>query len=181
MTFSQRFDIAGQLIVVLCSLMHSPVNSVYTLAWLCVSNINKQKCDLPEWLYWFVSPLLAVWQNSYSRKPAVYYSWFSFIDLKGASYHFRWRNSNSESWFLQHQCGDIKLRNIIFFFHNWMNKLFLEENKVTRTLFVARKVAGTATYKQSKTVWHCTFNVTLFIQFIQSWKQRWFVYLFLCQ
>ena len=31
-------------------------------------------------------------------------------------------------------------------------KLFSEENKVPRTLFEARKVAGSATYTQSKTV-----------------------------
>ena len=28
--------------------------------------------------------------------------------------------------------------------HNWINKLFSEENKVPRTLFEARKVAGSA-------------------------------------
>ena len=39
-------------------------------------------------------------------------------------------------------------QNIWFFIHNWVNKLFLEENKVPRTLFEARKVAGSATYKQ---------------------------------
>ena len=33
---------------------------------------------------------------------------------------------------------------------NCINKLFLEENKVPWTLFEARKVAGSATYKQSK-------------------------------
>ena len=33
-----------------------------------------------------------------------------------------------------------------------INKLFLEENKVIRTLFEARKVAGSATYKQSQPV-----------------------------
>ena len=31
-----------------------------------------------------------------------------------------------------------------------INKLFSEENKVPRILFEARKVAGSATYKQSK-------------------------------
>ena len=40
-------------------------------------------------------------------------------------------------------------------FHNWVNKLFSEENKVLRTLFEARKVAGSATSKQSKTAWKC--------------------------
>ena len=30
-----------------------------------------------------------------------------------------------------------------------------EKNKVPRTLIEAGKVAGSATYKQSKTVWHC--------------------------
>ena len=35
-----------------------------------------------------------------------------------------------------------------------LNKL-LEENKVPRTLFEARKVAGSATCKQSKTIWKC--------------------------
>ena len=31
-----------------------------------------------------------------------------------------------------------------------MNKLFSEENKIPRTLFEARKVAGPTAYKQSK-------------------------------
>ena len=35
-------------------------------------------------------------------------------------------------------------------FHNWINKLFSAENKVPRTLFKVRKVAGSATYEQSK-------------------------------
>ena len=34
-----------------------------------------------------------------------------------------------------------------------MNKLFSEENKDSRTLFEAWKVAGSTTYKQSHTVW----------------------------
>ena len=50
-----------------------------------------------------------------------------------------------------------------FFFHKWIKKLFSEENKVPRTLFEARKVAGSAKYKQSK--WNC---VVLFGQFIYS-------------
>ena len=41
------------------------------------------------------------------------------------------------------------------FFYNWINKLFSEENEVPRTLLEARKVAGSATYKQSETVWRC--------------------------
>ena len=45
-----------------------------------------------------------------------------------------------------------------------MNKLFSVENKVNRTLFEAGKVAGSATYIQSKTPWNC--GVSLFIQFI---------------
>ena len=36
-----------------------------------------------------------------------------------------------------------KLRNINHL-HNWINKLFSEENKIPRTLFEARKVAGSA-------------------------------------
>ena len=35
----------------------------------------------------------------------------------------------------------------------WSNELFSEENEAP--LFEARKVAGSATYKQSKTVWNC--------------------------
>lgn len=30
------------------------------------------------------------------------------------------------------------------FFHYWINKLFLEENKAPRTLYEARQVAGSA-------------------------------------
>ena len=49
-----------------------------------------------------------------------------------------------------------------------MNKLFSEENKVPRTL-KARKVAGSATRKQSKYEIALSYKVHLFIQ---SWKQR---------
>ena len=41
------------------------------------------------------------------------------------------------------------------FFHNWINKLFPEENKVPRRLFEARKVSGSATCKQNTTLWNC--------------------------
>ena len=40
-----------------------------------------------------------------------------------------------------------------FVFHNWINKLFSEENKIPRTPFEAWKVAGSATYKYM-TVWN---------------------------
>ena len=40
---------------------------------------------------------------------------------------------------------------IFFFSYNWINTLFSEKNKVLE----ARKVAGSATYEQSKTVWNC--------------------------
>ena len=39
---------------------------------------------------------------------------------------------------------------IFIFFHNWMNRLLSEEKKVPRTLCGARKVAGSATYKQTE-------------------------------
>ena len=40
--------------------------------------------------------------------------------------------------------------------------LFSEKkNKFPRTLFEARKVAVSATYKQSKTVWNCVWKVFL--------------------
>ena len=42
----------------------------------------------------------------------------------------------------------------LFFFYDW-NKLFSEENQVPETLFEVRKVAGSATYKQSTTLWNC--------------------------
>ena len=55
--------------------------------------------------------------------------------------------------------------------HNWINKLFSEEYQVPRTLFEAGKVTGSATYKQSKTVWNCVvlkcqfvYSVSLFVQ-----------------
>ena len=49
-------------------------------------------------------------------------------------------------------------------FHNWTNKLFSEETKIPGTLFEARKMAGSAKYKQLKhdeTV--LSFKVNLFI------------------
>ena len=45
------------------------------------------------------------------------------------------------------------------------DKLITLGNKVRRTRFEARKVAGSAKYKQSKTVCSCVvFKVSLFIQ-----------------
>ena len=42
----------------------------------------------------------------------------------------------------------------MFFFHSWINKLFSEEDKTSRAQSEAKKVAGSAKYKQSKTVWN---------------------------
>ena len=44
------------------------------------------------------------------------------------------------------------MKQIFIFCPNWINKLFSEENNFLRTLFDARRVTGSATYKQSKTV-----------------------------
>ena len=78
-----------------------------------------------------------------------------YIPLKGALCSF------GE---IQTQIFFLKLRNI-YFFHNWINKMFSKENKVTRTLSEARKVAGSAKYKQ---VQHheimLSFKDSLFIQ-----------------
>ena len=55
----------------------------------------------------------------------------------------------------------------IFFSDNWINKLFSEENKVPRTLFEARNVAGSATYKDQfvfsvmKTKTVCLFSLCM--------------------
>ena len=69
---------------------------------------------------------------------------------------------------MRQQCNEM-----FYFIHNWINKLVSEEHKVPRTQFDARRVAGSANYKQSKAV--SSFNVSLFIQFIKSWKQVEFV------
>ena len=50
----------------------------------------------------------------------------------------------------------------------WIKKLFSEENKLPRTLFDARKVAGSATYKQSSMKSCCSFTVSLYIKFTES-------------
>ena len=63
--------------------------------------------------------------------------------------------------FLTYNSNEVINSEIIF--HNWINKLFWEENKVPWTLFVAIMVAGSATYKQSETAWHC---VVLWGQFV---------------
>ena len=57
-----------------------------------------------------------------------------------------------------------------------INKLFSGENKVPRTLFEARKLAKSTTYKRGKAEWLIRpFKVSLCIHFIRSWKQRvWF-------
>lgn len=41
---------------------------------------------------------------------------------------------------------------LFFFFRNWIIKLSSEENQIFRAMFKARKLAGSATYKQSKTI-----------------------------
>lgn len=54
----------------------------------------------------------------------------------------------------------------MYFFYNWINRLFSEENKVPKTLFEDIKVAGpphTNNLKQYKTV--LSFKVTLFMKF----------------
>ena len=58
-------------------------------------------------------------------------------------------------------------------FHNWINNLFSEENNLPSTLFVARKVAGSATYKQSYTV----RNFVVLKGQLSSHKNKEFVYL----
>ena len=59
-----------------------------------------------------------------------------------------------------------------------MNKqAFLRGQQGPRTLFEVRKVAGSTTYKQNTAVWIVlSFKLSLFIHFIQSWKQREFDY-----
>ena len=55
------------------------------------------------------------------------------------------------------------------FFRKRINKLFLGENMISRTLFEARNVAGSAKYKQIKTVLNCVVLMfSLFILFIQA-------------
>ena len=53
------------------------------------------------------------------------------------------------------------------FLNDWINKLFSEENKVPRTLFGARRVAGSAKYFN---IWFVSYFKVGF--FIHSWKQR---------
>ena len=56
---------------------------------------------------------------------------------------------------------------LIFSPHKLIKKLLSEEDKVPRTLFEARKVAGSAKCKQSKTVGICA---VLYIKFVYSVK-----------
>ena len=65
-----------------------------------------------------------------------------------------WKVHHVEFQYRQYQWGN-NTNSDLFIFPNWTNKLFSEENKVSRTLFEARKVAGSATYKQSKTELNC--------------------------
>ena len=48
------------------------------------------------------------------------------------------------------------------------DKLLSEGNKVPRTEFEARQVAGSATYQQSKTVWGCVVLQGRFVYFVYS-------------
>ena len=59
----------------------------------------------------------------------------------------------------------------LFVSHDWINKPLSQENEVPRTLSEDRKVAGSATYTQRDEI-VLSFEVGLFIQFIQSWKQN---------
>ena len=52
-----------------------------------------------------------------------------------------------------------------FFSHKWINKLFSEEKRVSRTLFEARKVAGSAKYKQMKTKSMFIYSVSKELQY----------------
>ena len=54
-----------------------------------------------------------------------------------------------------HSISTYNINEVIIQTHNWNDKLFSEENKVLRTLSEAREMAGSAKYKQSKTVWNC--------------------------
>ena len=62
-------------------------------------------------------------------------------------------------------------------FLNWINKLLSEENQVPEHCLKLERWQGPPNMKQNETV--LSFKVSLFIQFIQSWKQRQFVYLVL--
>ena len=58
----------------------------------------------------------------------------------------------------------------------WTEQTSCSQVKIWSPLLEARKVAGSATYLQSEAEWIVlSFKVSLFIQFIQSWKQREFV------
>ena len=58
---------------------------------------------------------------------------------------------------------DITEAMIYFFLHHWTNEVFSEENKIPRTQFEARTMAGSATYTHSKKVWNCVYCVSLVI------------------
>ena len=74
--------------------------------------------------------------------------------------------------------GEYFCKALYVFFHKWINKLLLGEKRVPRTLSEAWKVAGSTTYKKVKQYdIVLSSEVSLFIQFIQSWKQGVFVYL----
>ena len=66
----------------------------------------------------------------------------STAELRLSCFIFRWTQN----------CNIYNINEVIIqpFVYNWMNKLFSVEYKVPRTLSEARKVAGSATYKQSK-------------------------------
>ena len=65
---------------------------------------------------------------------------------------------------------------MIIFINNWINRLLSEENNFPGTLFVAGKVAGSATYKQSKTIRTCV--VVLSAQFVIQFIMRTEFFLF---
>ena len=94
-------------------------------------------------------------------------TWFAWIkstecQLSNVVRHvYRLKGALRSFWEEIHTNSEIKKKII----HNWINKLFSEENKVPRTLFEARKLAESATYKQSKTAWNC---VVLWVQFLYS-------------
>ena len=65
----------------------------------------------------------------------------------------------------------------IFLIHDWINKLFSEENKFTKTLFETKRWQGPphmSKVEQYEIV--LSYAVSVFIQFIQSWKQRKCIY-----
>ena len=89
-------------------------------------------------------------------------SWTSF-----PKWQVKWALCSFEEFILTQNFNiySVNDNDCFFFSPRLNNQAVVRGNKIHRTLFEAKKVAGSAAYKQGKTVWNC---VVLSVRFVYS-------------